>query len=203
MLTWTITRLRLRRSISNPNRSRVGIQSRHIDIIRIIILITTHRRRRTNTTTILLILQFLCLVYIVQQGREHQIDIGTIGSRGFNKTNIVLLGIRSTLLRGYLAILAGQVEFVAHNDIEAVGLTLTLNLSEPTVQVLKGLWVGNVVDNEGTVGTAVVSCCNGTESILSCLLFVSLVGLVGLVGKVYFVEILWVFLLVFFGGWRA
>jgi len=99
----------------------------------------------------------------LDEGR-FDVDVGL--GRGFQKFDIVLFGYGiSSLLRHYSLIL--HVTLVAEDHPFHVLIGVLVNVPQPLSDIIKGLGVGNVVDQHDTHGTTVVTSGDGVEPLLT------------------------------------
>ena len=61
-----------------------------------------------------------------------------------------------------------QVGLVSHEELVYVFTSVPINFVEPLFDIVEGFHVGDIIDNNNAVGTAVVGRCNGAETLLSC-----------------------------------
>ena len=100
-----------------------------------------------------------------RHGEEGLLDVGRGLGRGLEELNAERVGELLALLGGDDA-LRGQVGLVADQELVDVLASVPVDLVQPLLHVVEGLVVGDVVDDDDAVGSAVVGRGNGAEALL-------------------------------------
>ena len=61
-----------------------------------------------------------------------------------------------------------EIGFIAHQEFDNILISVLVDLSQPVLNVLEGLSVGDIVDEDDSVSTLVVRGSDGLEVFLSC-----------------------------------
>lgn len=63
--------------------------------------------------------------------------------------------------------LGSHVAFVSHEQCVDTFVGVSVDFSEPSIDVGEGLCVGNVVDDDDSVGASIIAGCDGSEALLA------------------------------------
>jgi len=99
-------------------------------------------------------------------GQEGLFDVGRSLGRSFEEFNAKGVGKFLALLRRDNT-LARQIGLITNEKLVDVLRCVSINLVQPLLYIVEGFLVGDIIDNDNSMGTAVVRRCNGTETFLS------------------------------------
>ena len=100
-----------------------------------------------------------------RHGQKGLFDIGAGLGRGLQKLNAQRIGKLLALLRAHDAF-GGQIGLVADQQLVDIFRRVSVNLVQPLLDIVEGLGVRHVVDNNNTMGAAVVGRSDGSETFL-------------------------------------
>lgn len=101
-----------------------------------------------------------------QDALEGKLDVARVQGRGLDKGKSVLGGELLGLVSGDGTKMT-QIAFVTDKHNHNVVIGVVAKLLEPAANILIGSMLGNIVDQQGTDGTAVVSRSDSTVTLLS------------------------------------
>lgn len=94
------------------------------------------------------------------------LDVGGSLGRRFEELNAQRVGKFLALFRRDHT-LARQIGLITHQKLVDVLGSVSINLVQPLLYIVEGFLIGDIVDNDNSVGAAIVRRCNGAESFLS------------------------------------
>jgi len=101
-------------------------------------------------------------------GHESSLDVGGILSRGLDERNRDREA-GSKVLGGVVLnnSLVGHIALVPNKELVHALTSVPINLLQPLLDVVEGDLVGDIIDNDDTVGSSVVAGGDGTEPLLT------------------------------------
>ena len=104
----------------------------------------------------------------VAAGHAHEeiLNVEAVLCRGLQEGDVLLVGESLTfVMLDHTLIL--EIRLVSDNDLVHLLVTVLLNLTEPVLDVVEGLLVGDVINEDVAVSSAVVRLGDGTEALLA------------------------------------
>jgi len=99
-------------------------------------------------------------------GQESLLDVGGSLGRSLEEFNSERVGKFLALLRRDNT-LARQIGLITYQELVDVFGSVSVNFVQPLLYIVEGFLVGDIVDDDNSVGAAVIRRCNGAESFLS------------------------------------
>lgn len=99
-------------------------------------------------------------------GEKGLFDIGGRLCRSLEEFNAKTVGKLLALFRRHDT-LGRQIRLVAHQELVHVFASVPVDFVQPLLYVVEGFVIGDIVNDNNAVGTAVIGGSNGTETLLS------------------------------------
>lgn len=103
----------------------------------------------------------------IHESLKDSLDIYVFFGRGFKELESQLISQLSSSIKGNYSLISA-VTFVAHEDNLSIIPRISLDLSDPVLDGVEGLFIRDIIHQDETHCSSIISCCYRSIPLLSC-----------------------------------